>query len=251
MLIIVGVILVTPVGIWLCLSHYHKKNDQVTLKSTKSVGPIIGPENEPWNLAVYEMITYGSRFGELSRTQEGKESLFSVVSEIQGEAIQILRFSCWFNESSPTFRRKILKQWLGQMKYENRLPPLNLVVEKVRPWLKSLKDSEIKARLDEISDVCKNLNKPAKFKRKDYDLDFGFRELERLRPFIDHNLPLGSVLFSGNKDLIKSIFDAHIKKYGYNLDHEGDIFQNTVRSYLKNDMGQNREAALKRAGRDW
>lgn len=234
-----GVIFISAVGIFLCLAHYYKKNHRVTSQSIKSNRLVLGPESEQCNRAVYEMMIYGSQFGFYSLTEEGKQSIFKLVSKIQGEGVQILRFSCWLNESSSNIRRIILQQWLGQMKYENRLPPLNFVVEKVRPWLKSLKDSEIKARLEEISDVYINLNIPDPYKQKDYDLFWGFEALERLKPFIDRGLPLGSVLFSGNKDMIKSLFDAHIKKYGYDLGNEGDIFQNTVRSYLGNGTGNN------------
>jgi hypothetical protein len=192
----------------MCLAGEQKLTPKAEDSNETTSGKVyeISGENQGIESSILRMSLYGVPLSRNDTRIKAKKIILEDISKVKGKSIQLLRFFSWIIESDGELRKELMRQWLGQMKYEKQLLPLHEIYKAITPLIANFESVDVKKRLDEIKGVYDSLQGFGDFDRLETEFEHGTINLKELKPFLDGKYPLGSVLFSGDPKAIRAAY---------------------------------------------
>ena len=152
---------------------------------------------------------YQSRIGNMTEVEQRAEELRRV-RKYQGNSVQTLRFLCWIIEDEPHLRIELLKQWLGVHKAMGSLPPIDVILPRIKELVGFYPNEEQYQRIKELKavyiQVCKGNGYPYAESpaNNDPSVDYPPDGFEAL---CDDSQPMGLSMFSPDRAKVRNAFD--------------------------------------------
>lgn len=197
--------------------------ERIPIRSAANLTSATVEKYKVYEYTLKYMETYNNRYVFYDYSKIHKKTVLEELSNMHGEGIQLMRLMCWIIENDADLRTNLLTQWIRQLKYDNLL----LKKEETTKILNALIDMDA-IRTNELNNAYASLAKTKNYLVEEAELSYGRILSNQMLPFIDKHYPMQSVLYSGNKDLIKKAYFVNVGKRGRGINCDMPSYDNFV-----------------------